>query len=76
MAAEFPRLPFLLPVEDVVKAAETDLDRGLTSAQVAQFQQKYPKNELDVGGAIPWYKIFIKQLVNAMVLVSCVPLCS
>jgi len=69
MAADFPRLPFLLPVEDVVKAVETDLDRGLTSAQVAQFQQKYPKNELDVGGAIPWYKIFIKQLVNAMVLV-------
>ncbi|KAH7026603.1 uncharacterized protein B0I36DRAFT_352437 [Microdochium trichocladiopsis] len=69
MAAEFPRLPFLLSVEDVVKAVETDLDRGLTSAQVAQLQQKYPKNELDVGGAIPWYKIFIKQLVNAMVLV-------
>ncbi|KAJ1333981.1 P-type Na+/K+ transporter [Microdochium nivale] len=69
MAAEFPRLPYLLSVEDVVKAAETDLDRGLTSAQVAQLQQKYPKNELDVGGAIPWYKIFIKQLVNAMILV-------
>lgn len=73
MAAEFPRLPYLLSVEDVVKAAETDLDRGLTSAQVAQLQQKYPKNELDVGGAIPWYKIFIKQLVNAMILVRKLP---
>ena len=70
MAGEFERHPFLLPVQDVAKSLETDVERGLTSAQVAQLQQKYPPNELDVGGTIPWYKIMLKQLFNAMILVS------
>ena len=69
MAGEYERHPFLLPVQDVAKTLETDIERGLTSAQVAQLQQKYPPNELDVGGTIPWYKIFLKQLFNAMILV-------
>ncbi|KAI3332278.1 potassium/sodium efflux P-type ATPase [Xylariaceae sp. AK1471] len=69
MAAQLERHPFLLSVEDVASSLDTDLDRGLSSAQVTQLQQKYPPNELDVGGAIPWYKIFIKQLLNAMILV-------
>jgi Na+-exporting ATPase len=69
MSGDFERHPFLLPIQDVVKSLETDLDRGLTSTQVSQLQEKYPPNVLDVGGAIPWYKIFLKQLFNAMVLV-------
>lgn len=70
MAAEYPRHPFLLPVQDVFKALESDPDRGLSSAQVAQLREKYPPNELDVGGAIPWYTIFLRQLFNAMIIVS------
>ncbi|KAI0852809.1 potassium/sodium eff [Daldinia vernicosa] len=69
MAGQFERHPFLLPVQDVAKALGTDLERGLSSAQVAELQKKYPPNELDVGGAIPWYKIFLKQLFNAMILI-------
>ncbi|KAI0536480.1 ATPase [Xylaria digitata] len=69
MAVQFERHPFLLSAEDVAKQLDSDLERGLSSAQVTQLQQKYPSNELDVGGAIPWYKIFIKQLLNAMILV-------
>lgn len=69
MAGQFERHPFLLTVEDVAKALDTHLERGLSSAQVAQLQETYPPNELDVGGAIPWYKIFLKQLFNAMILV-------
>ncbi|KAI5925363.1 hypothetical protein F4810DRAFT_75957 [Camillea tinctor] len=69
MAGVFERHPFLLSVQDVTKSLETDVDKGLSSAQVAQLQEKYPPNELDVGGAIPWYKIFLKQLFNAMILV-------
>lgn len=72
MAGEYERHPFLLPVQDVAKALETDVERGLTSAQVAQLQQKYPPNELDVGGTIPWYKIMLKQLFNAMILVCAI----
>ena len=69
MAAEYERHPFLLPAEDVARVLGSDLEKGLSSSQVAELQQKYPPNELDVGGAIPWYKIFIKQLLNAMILV-------
>ncbi|KAI1776611.1 potassium/sodium eff [Hypoxylon cercidicola] len=69
MAGQFERHPFLLSVQDVAKALDTHLERGLSSAQVAQLQETYPPNELDVGGAIPWYKIFLKQLFNAMILI-------
>ncbi|KAH6635616.1 hypothetical protein B0J18DRAFT_419269 [Chaetomium sp. MPI-SDFR-AT-0129] len=69
MAAEFPRHPFLLSVDEVAQAAGTDVDKGLTSARAAELQQQYPRNELDVGGSIAWYTIFIRQLCNAMILV-------
>lgn len=69
MAGQFDRHPFLLAPNDVAAALKTDVDKGLNTAQVAQLQQEYPRNELDIGGAIPWYTIFIKQLFNAMILV-------
>ena len=69
MAGQFERHPFLLTAQDVERALGTDLERGLSSTKVAQLQEIYPPNELDVGGAIPWYKIFLKQLFNAMILV-------
>jgi Na+-exporting ATPase len=73
MAAQFPKHPFLLPAEDVAAALNTDTEKGLSSAQVADLSQKYPKNELDVGGGVVWYTIFIRQLCNAMILVSSLP---
>jgi Na+-exporting ATPase len=69
MTAEFPKHPFLLTAEETAQALGTDLDKGLTSDQVAELQTKYPKNELDVGGSVPAYKIFTKQLLNAMIIV-------
>lgn len=69
MSGHFDRHPFLLAPADVAAALDTDIDNGLTSAQVAQLQQQYPPNELNVEGAISWYTIFIKQLFNAMILV-------
>ncbi len=70
MAAEFPRHPFLLSVREVEQAAGTDVDKGLTTSRAAELQQQYPPNELDVGGSIAWYTIFIRQLCNAMILVG------
>ncbi|KAK4644080.1 potassium/sodium eff [Podospora bellae-mahoneyi] len=69
MAGEFPKHPFLLTPEETAQALGTDIDKGLTSAQVKELQSKYPTNELDVGGSIAWYTIFIRQLANAMILV-------
>ncbi|EFY92940.1 P-type Na+-ATPase [Metarhizium acridum CQMa 102] len=67
--AEFPKHPFLLTVEETARALNTDIDKGLTTAQVTELQQKYPKNELDVGDTIPWYSILTKQILNAMIIV-------
>lgn len=70
MAAEvFPRHPFLLSAEDTANALHTNLETGLTTAQVDELQQKYPRNELDVGSGVPWYKIMTKQVLNAMIIV-------
>lgn len=66
---EFPKHPFLLSGQEVEQALETSVEDGLSSSQVPQRQQKYGPNELDIGGAIAWYTIFIRQLCNAMVLV-------
>ena len=68
--ADFPKHPFLLTVEETAQALGTDIDKGLTSNQVAELQLKYPKNELDVGGTVPWYSIMTKQILNAMIIVS------
>ncbi|KAL6803194.1 cation transporting ATPase [Trichoderma sp. SZMC 28013] len=67
--AEFPKHPFLLTVEETERALGTHVDRGLLSEQVSDLQARYGKNELDVGGTIPWYSILAKQILNAMIIV-------
>ncbi|KAL7794411.1 cation transporting ATPase [Trichoderma ceciliae] len=67
--AEFPKHPFLLTVQETEEALGTNVDRGLTSEQVSDLQLRYAKNELDVGGTIPWYSILAKQILNAMIIV-------
>ncbi|KAK3306536.1 uncharacterized protein B0T15DRAFT_144083 [Chaetomium strumarium] len=69
MASEFPKHPFLLSAQEVEQALGTSVDKGLSSSRAAELQQKYGPNELDVGGGIAWYTIFIRQLCNAMILV-------
>ncbi|CAK7219839.1 potassium/sodium eff [Sporothrix bragantina] len=65
----FTQHPFLLSVQDVAKQLETDVDKGLTAAQVKQRQEQYGRNELEVHEPTPWYSIFIKQFCNAMIIV-------
>jgi len=69
MSAGFDRHPFLLSVDNVAKQLDTDIEKGLTTPQVEKLSQEYDRNELDVGGAIQWYTIFIRQLFNAMIIV-------
>ncbi|KAK4188431.1 hypothetical protein QBC35DRAFT_195331 [Podospora australis] len=69
MAGEFPKHPFLLPIEEVAQCLGTDVDKGLSGSKVTELQAKYPPNELDVGGTVAWYTILIRQLCNAMILV-------
>ncbi|KAF9874975.1 potassium/sodium efflux P-type ATPase [Colletotrichum karsti] len=69
MSGDYPKHPFLLSVEDTAKALGVDIDKGLSSQQVQEAQQKYPENEFEVGESVPWYTILSKQIFNAMVLV-------
>ncbi|GJC87762.1 calcium-transporting ATPase 3 [Colletotrichum liriopes] len=69
MSGDYPKHPFLLSVEETARALGVDPDKGLSSQQVQQAQEKYPPNEFEVGESVPWYTILSKQLFNAMVLV-------
>ena len=70
MTAEFPKHPFLLSVQETAQVLGTDIDKGLSSHQIQQLEQQYPKNELDVGGTVPWWSLLTKQIFNAMIIVS------
>ncbi|TQN68237.1 Calcium-transporting ATPase 3, partial [Colletotrichum shisoi] len=69
MSGDYPKHPFLLSVPETAQALGVDPDKGLSSQQVQQAQEKYPANEFEVGESVPWYTILSKQLFNAMVLV-------
>ena len=62
--------PFLLPVNEVAKQLDSNIETGLTARRVAELQRECLPNELADGGGIAWYKILTKQLSNAMILVS------
>jgi P-type Na+/K+ transporter len=64
------RHPFLLSVEDVARQLGTNIETGLSARQVAELRNEFPPNELEGGGGVSWYKILIKQISNAMILVS------
>lgn len=62
--------PYLLPIEEVCQQLGTNIESGLTSKRAAELQKEYPPNELEGGGSVEWYKILIKQISNAMILVG------
>jgi hypothetical protein len=64
------RHPFLLSVEDVAQQLETNIHTGLSARQVVELHNEFPPNELDSGGGASWHTILIKQISNAMILVS------
>ncbi|GKT41257.1 calcium-transporting ATPase 3 [Colletotrichum spaethianum] len=69
MSGDYQKHPFLLSVQETAQTLGVDPDKGLSSQQVQQAQEKYPPNEFEVGESVPWYTILSKQLFNAMVLV-------
>jgi Na+-exporting ATPase len=63
------RHPFLLPFDEVAQRFGTNIDTGLSARQVLELQKECPPNELEGGGAVAWYKLLLKQVANAMILV-------
>jgi P-type Na+/K+ transporter len=66
----YPKQPFLLSTDEILRHLETNVDSGLTTAQVQQYQEKYGPNRLEGDGGVSWYSILGKQISNAMILVS------
>ena len=66
----YPRQPFLLSTSEILGHIGTNVDSGLSSAQVQQQREKYGPNQLEGDGGVSWYSILGKQVSNAMILVK------
>jgi P-type Na+/K+ transporter len=69
-AQKYTKQPFLLSIDEILHHLDTNQDVGLSSTQVQQYQQKYGQNEIEGEGGVKWYSLLIKQVSNAMILVS------
>ena len=58
-----------LTYEAVIKELHTELDDGLTPDEASRRLQQYGPNKLDEGEGVSIVKIFVRQVVNAMMLV-------
>ncbi|KZV90278.1 potassium/sodium eff, partial [Exidia glandulosa HHB12029] len=68
-----PRLPgpppHVRPADDVVRELESDVHQGLSFAKANELLTRYGRNELEGGGGVPVWKVFLKQVANAMTIV-------
>lgn len=56
--------------EDVLRELSVDSDEGLTTAEAKKRLEQYGPNELEGGESVSMVKIVIRQIANAMMLVS------
>ncbi|KAL8895201.1 MAG: hypothetical protein Q9207_008264, partial [Kuettlingeria erythrocarpa] len=66
---EYTKHPFTLPSKDVLDHLKTNDQTGLDHAQVQEAQRTYGPNKLEGEGAVQWYRVLLKQVSNAMILV-------
>jgi Na+-exporting ATPase len=59
-----------LTFEDAIRELGTNFDNGLTTAEVKQRLEKYGENMLQGDEGVSLAKIVIRQIANAMMLVS------
>ena len=69
-AQSYPKHPFTLTITQITEQLGTSLETGLGSATVQGNRSKYGENKLVGQGSVQWYRVFLKQLSNAMILVS------
>lgn len=63
-----------LPIDNVLSQLASDPEDGLTAAEAAGRLQKYGQNVLEGDEGVSIVKIVIRQIANAMMLVS-IPAC-
>ncbi len=67
---EYSKHPFTSPSKDILDHLKTNDQTGLDHAQVQEAQRTYGPNKLEGEGAVQWYRVLLKQVSNAMILVS------
>jgi Na+-exporting ATPase len=55
----------------VTQELSSDARVGLTTAEAAKRLEEYGRNELDEGAGVQPFKILLRQIANAMMLVEC-----
>ncbi|ORY83651.1 putative sodium P-type ATPase [Protomyces lactucae-debilis] len=66
---ELSKLPFLLSFKDVNEQIKTNLDSGLSKAEVDSRLKVFGKNELEGDNGVSLGAVILGQVVNSMVLV-------
>jgi Na+-exporting ATPase len=69
-APDYQRHPFQQTAEETIQFLQTDTDSGLAPAKAKELQSKYGPNKLTGEGGVKWYSVLLKQVSNAMILVS------
>ncbi|MCK6561793.1 cation-translocating P-type ATPase [candidate division KSB1 bacterium] len=60
--------PYQQPVEEVLAAFDTDAHRGLSKAEARARLETYGKNELTAEKPVPWWRKFLAQFQNVLVI--------
>ena len=69
-AQQYGKHPFREPVEEIKTVLGTDTESGLSRARISELQKQYGENKLAGQGGVKWYAVLLKQISNAMILVS------
>ncbi len=56
------------PVEEVIAALGSDAERGLTTQEAQARLARYGRNELDAETATPWWRRFLAQFTDVLVI--------
>lgn len=65
----FTALPHALPWKTVAQEIGANIDSGLSAQECQTRAQQYGPNELTGDAGVPIWKVFVKQVTNAMILV-------
>lgn len=65
-----PETPYhTFTVDRVAEDLKTSILEGLTSEEAAARLKTYGLNELEGNGGVKWYKVLLRQVLNALVFV-------